>query len=378
MSLKKNPIHKLTRQLIKHDAFRRENLPFISIIYLKLLMQEPFRIWENLYSRRKIQEHKLDKDPIFIIGHWRSGTSLMQYLLGRDPQFAYLNKFQAIFPDVFLNSEKILKPLAQRIPQTLDLVKDAQKMSINLNWDSPSEVEIALTTMISGASPHWGHIFPQESEEYFDKYLFFKGASQNEIHQWGQDYSHLIDKISLKNGGRQVLVKSPANTSRIEKLLNIYPRARFIYLYRNPYDIFYSTQKLWNTMIDNLAFQDFGELQIEQKIVDIYKKLLYHYLDQRSMIPDNQLIEIRFEDFVEAPLNQLFLIYEQLRIDRFQDALPHFRSFLASQTEESCSSYEYDDYIIDWLNREWTFAFDQWNYPLSNIVLQEDGYHATG
>jgi hypothetical protein len=173
-------------------------------------------------------------------------------------------------------------------------------------------------------------------------------------------------------------VKGPANTSRIEKLLEMYPRARFIYLHRNPYDIFYSAQKLWHTMVDNLAFQDFSQPQIEQKIVAIYQKLLYHYLNQRALIPKNQLIEIRFEDFMNHPLNQLFLIYEQLRIDHFQDALPQFRLFLAGQTRESCSSYDYEDRIIDWLNREWAFAFDEWNYPMLNVVFSEDGYHATG
>jgi hypothetical protein len=378
MSVRKSPFRKLTRQLTKHDAFRQKNLSLISVIYLKLLMQEPFRIWENWRSRDKIHGHQLSKDPVFIIGHWRSGTSLMQYLLGCDPQFAYLNKFQAVFPEIFLHGEKLLKPLAERLPQTLKLIKDARNMSVNLDWNSPSEVEIALTTMISETSPHWGHIFPKNGEGYFNKFLFFKDTSEAEIHQWKQDYSWLINKISLKNKGRQVLVKSPANTSRIKKLLEMYPRARFIYLHRNPYDIFYSAQKLWHTMVDNLALEDFSQPQIEQKIVDIYKKLLYHYLDQRALIPKNKLVEIRFEDFIKQPLNQLFLIYEQLRMDDFQKVLPHFRSFLAGQPEERFSSYNYEDRTIDWLNREWGFAFDEWNYPMLNVVSSKDGYHATG
>ncbi|HYW34696.1 MAG TPA: sulfotransferase, partial [Balneolaceae bacterium] len=106
----------------------------ITVFYLKLLLQEPFRFWEELRHGKDIDQHEPAYDPIFIIGHWRSGTSFMQYLLGRDPQFAYLNKFETVFPDVFLGSENFLKTLARRIPQTLQLVRDAQNMSIDLEW----------------------------------------------------------------------------------------------------------------------------------------------------------------------------------------------------------------------------------------------------
>lgn len=378
MGLRKHPVRKLTRQLNKHQAFRADNLSKIAVYYLKLFLQEPFRGWERTRSRSDVRSHQLTEDPIFVIGHWRSGTSFMQYLLGCDAQFAYLNKFEAIFPEIFLNSEDLLKPLLNLVPRTVNLFKDAQDMSIDLDWNSPSEVEIALSTMISEASPHWGHIFPQNGEEYFSKYLFFQGNTTAEKRQWQYDYSHLIKKISLKNGGRQVIVKGPANTGRIEKLLEMYPGARFIYLHRNPYDIFYSSQKLWNTMIDNLALQEFNQGQIENKIVDIYKKLQYHYLDQRSLIPENQLIEIRFEDLMNHPLNELFLIYEQLRMDNFQGALPEFRKFLADQSKGNCSLYSYEDRAIDWLNREWEFAFDEWNYDMLNVVSAEEDYQATG
>jgi hypothetical protein len=364
MSHRKHPIRNLTTKLIKHDAINRRNLSRIAVYYLKLFMQEPFRWREKLFNRDDIRQHQLREDPIFIIGHWRSGTSYMQYLLGQDPQFGYLNKFQAIFPEIFLHSEKTIKSWAGRIPQTINLIKDAKNMSINLKWDSPSEIEIALTTMISPASLHWGHIFPNECNEYFDKFLFFEGVSDTEVQQWRHDYSYLIDKISLKNDGRQILIKSPGNTSRIQKLLELYPNARFIYLHRNPYDIFYSSQKLWQTLLDNLALQHFDQAQMEQKIVAIYKKLLSRYLHQRSLIPEGQLVEIRFESFTNHPLESLWDIYEQLNIKNFEASEAEFRSFLEDQPQKSSASYQYEDRIIRWINREWKFAFDEWNYSM--------------
>lgn len=364
MNSQRHPLQKLTTQLKKHNAFTSDNFTKIAAFYLKLLLQEPFRIVEKARCEKKIRAHILEEDPIFIIGHWRSGTSFLQYLLSKDPQFGYMNKFQVVFPDIFLRSEDLLKPLINRIPRTLNLIRDAQNMSINLELDSPSEIEIALTTMISPASLHWGHIFPEHARTYFDKYLFFENVTDSEIRQWEKDYRYLIKKTSLKRNGRQLLIKSPGNASRINKLLQLYPDARFIFIHRNPYDVFYSTKKLWNTLLDNLALQDFSQQQMEEEIIRTYKKLMGHYLQQRDNIPDTQLAEVRFDDFVSEPVQVLKKVYERLQLDGVSKAVPRFHHFLEHQTEGKSSSYDYETDILDKINNHWQFAFKQWNYSI--------------
>lgn len=368
MNSRKHPLRNLTTILNKHNAFSSKNFSRIAVFYLKLLIQEPFRIFEKVSRESTIQEHQLKRDPIFIIGHWRSGTSFLQYLLGEDSQFGYMNKFQVVFPDIFLRSENFLKPLINNIPQTLSLIRDAQNMSINLEMDSPSEIEIALTTMISPASLHWGHIFPDDAWEYFDKYLFFDTANKSEIRQWKNDYQYLIKKTSLKNNGRQLLIKSPGNACRIHKLLEIYPNARFIFIHRNPYDVFYSNKKFWKTMVDNLALQDFSELKMEKEIIKVYKKFMHSYLQQRGSIPDEQLTEVRFNNFVSAPVHELQKIYEKLNLEGFKKTEPKFHNFLEHKAGGKSSSYDYEDHIVALINQNWEFAFKQWNYSIVNTA----------
>lgn len=366
MVSKKHPVRNLTDQLKKHNAFTAENIPRIAAFYTKLLVQEPLRLIEKASSHQRIKEHQLERDPIFIVGHWRSGTSFLQYMLGQDPQFGYLNKFQAVFPDLFLKSEGMLKSLVNCIPDTLNLIRDAQNMSINLDLESPSEIEIALTTMISPTSLHWGHIFPQESEQYFDKFLDLENASSQELARWRRDYTHLIKKVSMKSGARQILIKSPGNASRISQLLELYPNAKFVFIHRNPYDVFYSSQKLWNTLLDNLALQSFSQQQMEQEIIRIYRKVMKSYLRQRKTVPDGQLTEVRFNDFVSNPIQELSGIYNDLSIPNFDFAHDRFNSFLSQKTEGKSTSYDYHDEHIDELNKKWRFAFEEWNYRMLN------------
>ena len=366
MSKPESPITTFTRKLKEHKAFRDcPNKSMVYLIYLKLLLSEPFRIIERKKYREKYTKTAPGRSPVFIIGHWRSGTSFLQYLLAEDPQFGYMNKFQVAFPDIFLSSEQMLKSIVDRIPDSLPLIQDAQNMSINLELDSPSEIEIALTTMISPASLHWGHIFPKNAWAYFNKYLFFDTAQQSDIDRWKQDYRYLIQKTSLANNGRRLLIKSPGNTSRITKLLEMYPKAKFIFIHRNPYDVFYSSKKLWNTLLDNLAIQDFEEQSIENEIINVYKKLMQRYLEQRSQIPTKQWAEIRFADFISDPVEQLSQIYSILELPYFETARPKFNHFLQKKQQGKSSNYNYENRIIKQINKHWEFAFHEWNYSLS-------------
>ena len=364
MKTGRNPLANLTRLLRKHRAFSRRNLSRIGLYYGKLIVQEPFRLMEDVKYRDKIENHELDKDPIFIIGHWRSGTSFLQYMIGNDPQIGYLSKFDAVFPDVCLRYEEIFKNLIDRLSRFSSLSQAADRISINIDWDSPSEIEIALTTMISTASPHWGHIFPEQGWQYFDKYFFFKRATDSELKRWERDYSSLVKKISLKNSGRQLVLKSPGNAARIKKLLELYPGARFIFIHRNPYDVYYSNVKLWNLFLDNLSLQTISPGEIRDRIIRMYQKLMKRYLEHRELVPGRQLVEVRFEEFVQNSLEQVREIYEKLELPGYKRALPGFRAFAERHSDRSSSSYTYEEDIIELINEQWKFAFDEWEYRL--------------
>ncbi len=59
---------------------------------------------------RKIHRTKLEQDPIFVIGHWRSGTTLLHELLVRDLRHTYPDTYACFAPNHFLVSSWIIKP----------------------------------------------------------------------------------------------------------------------------------------------------------------------------------------------------------------------------------------------------------------------------
>lgn len=373
-----HPIRFFTRQLVEHDQFKKGNLSWdtfkkISAWYSKLILIEPFQIYERLSRNKQIKNHQLKEPPVFILGHWRSGTSFLQSLLSCDPRRGFLHKYASVFPESFLCSEKILKPLIRNITDSFATKRKISQISVSWEWETPGELDIAMITLFSPYSPHWAHVFPDDEFDYYmDKFTYFHTATPAEEKQWKQTCRYLINKVSIKNNRRQLIIKSPANTARIEQLLDLYPDAKFIYIHRNPYDVFYSNLKMWNVIIDNLSFQSISREQIIDNIFKTYRKLLKQYLQRRSQIPDANLIELRYENLMKTPLKILENSYNTLTLKGFHNAKSSFEDFLKDQEKKSSSQYSYSSNIVERIQNEWDFSLKEWPYksPHKNVAAE--------
>src|SRR5207237_7499919 len=153
--------------------------------------------------------------PVFILGHWRSGTTHLHHLLAVDPRFAYPNVYQTSFPHTFLTTEaRSSRFVGAIIPRTrpMDNVRQAP--------DSPNEDEFATCTL-TFRSPYVGWVFPRRASHY-DPYLTFRGVADREVDQWKEALVLFLKKLTW-NYGRPLLLKSPPHTCRIRLLLGLFP-----------------------------------------------------------------------------------------------------------------------------------------------------------
>lgn len=52
---------------------------------------------------RDIEAFTITSPPIFILGHWRSGTTFLENILSQDPVVKYLDVIQSLYPKSFLS-----------------------------------------------------------------------------------------------------------------------------------------------------------------------------------------------------------------------------------------------------------------------------------
>ena len=97
-------------------------------------------------------------------------------------------------------------------------------------------------------------------------------------------------------------------------------------------------------------------------VLRFYVQLMQSFLEDRALIPAENLVEVRFEDLEVAPLDQLRRVYEGLGLPGFAEAEPAFRAYLTSIAGYQKNRYELTDEVIAKVNRHWKFAFDEWGY----------------
>ncbi|KAG2423478.1 hypothetical protein HYH02_015320 [Chlamydomonas schloesseri] len=109
-----------------------------------------------LLHSRAVAAQPLHPEPLFILGHPRSGTTHLHNLLSRDPAFAFANTFHAGFPSSFLALEPARGLLAGLLAPTRPMDRMA------LSWELPAEDEIAVN-VLSGCrvSPYAALVLPR-------------------------------------------------------------------------------------------------------------------------------------------------------------------------------------------------------------------------
>ena len=368
MSKKESPIVTFTRKLKEHKAFKDcPNKKMIYLIYFKMLISAPFRLIEGKkYKQLNTKKNYpgSNRSPVFIIGHWRSGTTYIHNLLSMDPGFIFQNKYQNFFSDNFLTTEDFFKPVLSKMMNSVSPVKTWKaNVSKTMNMDTPSESDTALISEISEFTYHWSHLFPKAWEKYFDKYLFLENISEKDLAEWKETMDHLLNKVYLKNKKGRLLIKNPGDTARINHLLELYPDAKFIFIHRNPYDVFYSNLKLWDSVLNTVALQNISEEEKKNIVLNVYRKLHQKYFEQKRLLKPSQLVEVSYNGIIASPLETLQQIYEQLEMPGYNQALPYFRTYIEAAMKWKKSDYNkfYED-ILE-INKQWNFAFNLWEYP---------------
>jgi hypothetical protein len=318
----------------------------------------PFRIWERVRYRELNNGTSLDASPIFIVGHWRSGTTLLHQLLCRDPAFGYVSTFQTIAPEWFLTCGRTVESwLARAIPST------RMMDNMRLNLDDPQEEEFAMAEMSPFSFYHqWS--FPRNAREYFDKYAMFHNVPDSVVCNWKKAYLRILHKATFNSGGKQLVIKNPINTARIETLLEMFPNAKFVHIYRNPYTVFLSTRHFFRCVLGSTQLQAANQDEIEANILYFYEQMMRRFLDEKRLIPQGNLVELRFEEFEAQPLDGLRQVYDGLRLPGFDAAEDRFRDHLASLAGYRKNRYDLSDDVIRKVEEHWGFAIDRWGYKV--------------
>ena len=346
------------RMLWDNGGFSRENWRKALDITWRSLRATPSRRRERLEWEARVSEVEVERAPVFLVGHWRSGTTHLENLMALDPQFGHLSVIQSLHPRTFLSEGAELSASFKQTKRYMD--------NVRLTADSPSEEEVAMAVLAPGSFWH-GYYFPKRFDHYFHEYVLFEGISAAQLEAWKCAYHRLLAKLTLHHEGKRLLLKNPPNTPRLGVLLQMFPEARFVHIRRNPYEVYVSRMAQYSTAVLAKALQPISEDEWEAKVLTYYTAMMRAHFRCRSRVPAGQYVELSFEELCKDPLASLSRIYDELSLPGFATAKPHFEAYVAEQRDYRQNTYRYDADTLHRIYSRWHETIDRWSYQAPEV-----------
>jgi hypothetical protein len=312
--------------------------------FLGAAFLEPFSLVEKLMLNRKLKSYRMEEPPVFIIGFWRSGTTLLHELLCKDPCTGYTSTFQVVFPNVAATQAFWLKRLTN-----LALPGNRPLDGTSWSMDSPQEEEFGMANLQSKSLYNF-LLFPSDWDLILKEEFFTGNLSTGLLSEWEASYRAMVNKAMLISGGSRYISKNPCNLGRIDLLRSMFPGARFIFIYRDPYCVVESTYHFFLSIFPGVKLQNVKPGFSRKDIVDLYCNALRNYFKVRSSIPSGDLIEIRMEDFVRDQLGTVKMIYDKFGFDSFGEASPFVEKSIKFNGHFSGRKYDIPPETYDLVN----------------------------
>lgn len=276
--------------------------------------------FSRLVVAKRVRAVELDPEPLFVLGHWRTGTTYLHELLSCDDRFIAPTGFQCYAPHIFIACESSLRPLLGFfIPSRRPM--DAMV----LNLDRSQEDEFAMLGL-TGRSIYSDFVFPAAGP--LDKeYLSLRALTPERREAWLEAWIYFLKSVAVRHRGRQkMLLKSPQHTARLRTILTVFPNAKFVYLTRDPFAVYPSTLRTWRALCRTQGLQGVARAEpwLAENVLATFEEMFTCYEEDKNLVPRGNLVEVRYEDLVADPLGQVAAIYRDLGlgdISRFEETL---------------------------------------------------------
>ena len=292
------------------------------------LLLQPFAWLQSLFWGRALKRLELPDDPVIVFGHWRSGTTYLHQLMAADPGTATARNALTVAPQAAL----VLKPL---IIAVLNRLMTATRPIDAVPWSAldPQEDEIGLARLTMD-SHMAGVAFPQDYLRHFHR------CTLSTTREFQRQLLHFTRITWLHDGDSKhhLLIKNPAHSARVPLLLELFPKARFVLMKRDPADAVRSLTLVKQKLADLIGLQPAPDQQRQvEETAMAHRLLLEAFESARPMIPAGQLVEVDYADLVRSPMATVERIYRDLSIEGWDLACDAVQARVdRAQTYKAC------------------------------------------
>lgn len=301
--------------------------------------------------------------PIFVLGFWRSGTTLLHELLCCDSRFGFPSTYACLNPAHFLLSEHWTVSHPNReVRRPMD--------DLRYSWASPQEDEFALLAL--GAPSAYGALIIPSLMREIDQLLLLEAHTVEDQELWCETFAYFLKLLTLQQR-KPLILKSPTHGYRMRTLQTRFPEARYVLIERNPYEVYASNLKLWRTLTSRYGVEDCSETQLQEFVLSAYVLHQQAVSEGVRHCAPGFIAQIRYEDLVDAPVEQISRLYASLNLGDFTATRTRLDEHLRKVSSHRRNRFKLSRAQKALVDARWSDIISQGGYhwPDSHIELSD-------
>lgn len=249
------------------------------------------------------------RDAVVVLGYWRSGTTLLHELLCLDSRYTYPTTHACMNPHHFLLSEASALASGGSSQQ-----RPMDEMEVRSG--SPQEDEFALLSL-GARSAYEALLIPAILPRAL-KLTDPRDLSAADEKRWREVFMSFLAGVSVRGGGRPMILKSPTHGFRVDTLRELLPDARYVLIVRDPVTNFESVVRMWRKMFETYAIGPIiSDDEIREAVLEDRPRFDAKLASGAAGLPENRFVSISYEALSADPVAAIERLYQQLELGDF-------------------------------------------------------------
>jgi hypothetical protein len=278
----------------------------------------------------KIAQQEI-REPLFIVGLPRSGTTLLHSLLAADPEHRCPLMWEVRSP-----SPPTLVDEKRRIQR-------AAKSCNFFNWLAPT---FRYVHAVGAEVPQEciSLMTPTFMSDQFDAMYYVPSYRawffRQDLRPAYEYHRRFLQHLQFRRAARRWILKAPTHMSAMPALRSVYPDALFVQMHRTPVDAMASVSSL--VTILRSAFSDAVDpFTVCREAIQYWSETMDKFLNERDRLAGNRICDVEYDEISRDPIAAVTRIYNYFGWSLSQQAEQRMRTLVASHAQRQPGNHRY-------------------------------------